>query len=142
MNWDESQHPRDEEGQFAEKAAMAARAAAGVEQTRVFRGTSIANADKAKTEGVARIKDPFGRPPSVYFMKDKDQVRDYVAETYTDEDEGFAVIELLIPSHVSKQIMEDEEEGDSFRLEMDIPSKWVGKVWYYDRNANLVKVIE
>ena len=104
--------------------------------TLVHRGMGLDKISNIMSEGIKRVKATIGdRPESVYFMTDKNDIYDYVAELYTDNDEGFAIVEFTIPEEFSKSILEDEEEGNSFRIEKDIPAEWIGNIYYYDNRG-------
>jgi hypothetical protein len=106
----------------------------------VYHGTNLSAARKIENEGLKRHKASIGdRPSSVYFMKNKDDLYDYVVDSYIENEEGFAIIEFHIPDSFSNKILEDEEEGiDScFRIEMDVPKEWIQNIFYYNSAGNL-----
>jgi hypothetical protein len=143
-NWNEQDHPRDPAGkdtggQFVSKAETAARKAAGLGKVG-FHGTSLLEAERIRFEGLKKSKASIGdRPESVYFMENERFTRDYVADLYMDQDAGFATVEFSIPEDFTGEIKIDEEEGDSFRIERDIPAEWVRKIRYYDKKGRLFK---
>jgi len=107
----------------------------------VYHGTSIESAKKIKNEGLKTRKASIGkRPPSVYFMNDFQSTRDYVQESYLEEGEGYAIIEFEIPP--GAQVIEDEEEGDSYRIETDVPANFIRSITYYDSNDKRINLEE
>jgi hypothetical protein len=106
-------------------------------------GTSIESADKIRTEGIRRNSASIGdRASSVYFMQDKSAIRDYVTDKYNESDEGFAIVEFDVPEEFTDSILEDEEEGDSFRMEKDVPTEWIRNIEYYDAKGKFSKRID
>jgi uncharacterized phage-associated protein len=131
--WEEAEHPRANDGKFGIGSG-------NIKPGKVVhRGMGLDKIKNIKLEGIKRVKATIGeRPDSVYFMTDKNDIYDYVSELYTDNDEGFAIVEFTIPDEFSKDILEDEEEGDSFRIEKDIPAEWIGNIYFYDNRGKPV----
>lgn len=124
-NFDPNQ-PRDEIGRWTETDF-------------IFRhGTSLSAAKDIVKKGLKAHKATIGeRSASVYFMKEHNEVFDYVVDYYTESGEGFAIVEFHIPDSFSKKILEDEEEPGAFRIEMDIPPEWIRNIWLYNADAKL-----
>lgn len=103
----------------------------------VHHGTSLQAVEKIKTQGILAKKATIGkRPPSVYFMNSFQQTKDYVQDLHLENGEGYAIVSFEIPDGVS--ILEDEEEGDSFRIEQSVPAKWISSIAYFDHNDKRV----
>ena len=103
----------------------------------VHHGTSLEAVKKIKTEGLKKKIAPIGdRPASVYFMNSFQQTKEYVEELHLDQGKGYAIVSFSIPNNVS--IIEDEEEGDSYRIEVDIPANLIHSITYYDSSNNRI----
>jgi len=97
----------------------------------VHHGTSIQNVASIKQSGILKKKAPIGsRPASVYFMNDFNQTRDYVQDLHLEEGKGYAIITFNIPNGV--KVIEDEEEGGSYRIEESVPPGWIQSIAYYN----------
>ena len=105
----------------------------------MYRGIGAKTVGKVLSDGITRVKDPFGRPPSVYFMKSRSEIHDYVVELFSDKDSGFAILEFEIPQEFRDSVLDVEEEGDAYRLEADIPAEYIRNVWHYDSNGDLTR---
>jgi hypothetical protein len=102
-----------------------------------YHGTSIDAALKIQKEGVKKHKATIGnRPPSVYFMQDQKATREYVGDGMLEEGQGYAIVSFNIPASNVGDVFIDEEEGDSFRIETDIPPEWIGDINWYDSDGN------
>jgi hypothetical protein len=103
----------------------------------VYHGTSIHNVASIQVKGILAKEATIGkRPPSVYFMNDFQSTKEYVEETHTMEGRGFAIIEFEIPNGI--KVIEDEEEGDSYRIEQSVPPGWIKSITYYNHKGQRI----
>lgn len=97
----------------------------------VHHGTSLEAVKKIEKEGLKRKAASIGdRPASVYFMNSFQQTKEYVQDLHLENDQGYAIVSFSVPDNVT--VLEDEEEGDSYRIEADIPANLIQSITYYD----------
>jgi hypothetical protein len=102
----------------------------------VYHGTSVDAAKEIRTHGLlaARNVDQRGRPKSVYFTNSYKKAH-YYADwhgLYKGPDGFFhgdvAIIEIEIPGNMRSQVIEDDQEDWSFRIERDVPPEWIKSI--------------